>query len=145
MRPSIVQALCDRRSQIRARWETLLRIEHTATPLANPDLLVLLIDQTLDEIFAALRRSRLPAAATMPAEVGPENPFLTYYHGAEQVLLEALVLEQSTVAGLEAAERDASLAELKGVIRAIASRDITAFEGVSRHRMPAAHHHGASA
>lgn len=138
MRPSVVQALSDRRAQIRARWETLLRIEHTVTPLANPDLLVLLMDQTLDEIFAALRRTRPPAVTPLPAHIGADNPFRIYYQGAEQVLLEALVLEQVATPGLDAAERDTGLAELKTVVQAIASRDIAAFEGVSRHRDTAA-------
>jgi hypothetical protein len=44
VKASLIQALSSRRREIRQRWDMLLRLERIETPLANPDVLVHLID-----------------------------------------------------------------------------------------------------
>ena len=51
MQDELMSALLARRSQIRGRWEALLRVERASSPLANPDALVHLLDWTIDEVF----------------------------------------------------------------------------------------------
>jgi len=132
MSPAFLRTLRARRATIRSRWEALLRIERVTTPLANPDTLVYLFNQTLDEVFALL---------AAPGERGPLlplpegcacNPFRAYYVAGEQALLEALVLAQAARPG-GAAERAEAVAELKLAVNTIAGRDIDSMNGLCLH------------
>ncbi len=132
MEEKFIRTLDARRAQIRGRWEAFLRIERVNTPLANPDTLVYLFAQTLDEFFALLRN---PPVRHLPATVAPaseKNPLVAYFTAGEQALLEALVLAQAESRDLNPVERDADVAELKRVVQRIARREIGAWEGVCR-------------
>lgn len=132
MLPAHLRTLRARRATIRSRWEALLRIERVTTPLANPDTLVYLFNQTLEEVFALL---------AAPGERGPLvalhegcacNPFRAYYVAGEQALLEALVLAQAARPGA-AAERAEAVADLKFAVNTIARRDIESMNGLCLH------------
>ena len=130
MQGKIIKALQERRAQIRARWEALLRIEKVTTPLANPDTLVFGLDQSLDEIFAALRQ---PPPHTPGAErAGDEgpSPWRAYFRAGEQALLESLVLLQAEMDSLDPAARDTSFGNLKQVINNLTQREIGAWAGI---------------
>lgn len=130
MQESLLRRMRAQRTQIRSRWEALLRVEKLKTPLANPDTLVYLFDQTLDEIFAALRH---PPAATpaIPLARGCEkNPLVTYFAAGEQALLEALVHAQAEVKGLTPEHRDNDFAELKQVMHTLAQKEISTLDEV---------------
>jgi hypothetical protein len=138
MQEAFIRTLSARRVQIRARWEAFLRIERVNTPLANPDALVYLFDQTLDEVFAKLRDPS-PRHTLGPLEpASGKNPLVAYFIAGEQALLEALVFAQADSQELDPAERDADLATLKSIMRTIARRDIGSLEGLSRSKKPAA-------
>ncbi len=130
MQGKIIKALQERRAQIRARWEALLRIEKVTTPLANPDTLVFGLDHSLDEIFAALRQ---PPPHTPEAELarleGP-SPWRAYFRAGEQALLESLVLLQAEMNSLDPAARDTSFGNLKQVINNLTQREIGAWAGI---------------
>lgn len=130
MQEVYLRALMAGRAQIRARWESLLRIEKVNTPLANPDTLVYLFDQTIDEVFAALRHHPAPRATPPPAGACDKNPLFAYFVAGEQAVLEALVLVQAGARNLDPKERDADVAHLKQVMHKIARRDIGSLEGV---------------
>jgi len=130
MQEAFIRALRSRRAQIRARWETFLRIEKVNTPLANPDTLVYLFDQTLDEVFAALHDTPVPRHPAPPAGPCEKNPLCAYFVAGEQALLEALILAQAGTHNLDPKERDADVAHLKHVMHRIARRDIGSLEGV---------------
>jgi hypothetical protein len=141
MQEDLIRALRDRRGDIRARWETLLRIERVNTPLANPDALVFMIDWTCDELFAALAHapSRRRAGRLSDTNGRPEcpcgrNPLLTYFAAGEQALEEALILEQASRPSLEPLERDAAFAELQIAVREIARREIESFCAICQYR-----------
>lgn len=138
MHEAFVQTLRARRAQIRARWETFLRIEKVNTPLANPDMLVYLFDQTLDEVFNTLEDSTAPRHPVPPANARQDNPLSAYFLAGEQALLEALVLAQAGVHDLDPKERDADLAQLRHVMHKIARRDLSSLEGVLKTRRAAA-------
>ena len=135
MHEAFIHTLSAHRSQIRARWEGFLRVERVNTPLANPDTLVYLFDQTLDDIFAMLREPPPPDPAPVSLKhVSGKNPLIAYFVACEQALLEVLILAQVGSPALDPAERAADLAELKRVVRTISHRDIGTLEGVCRPR-----------
>lgn len=123
----------DLRAGIKARWEALLRIEQTTTPLGSPDVLIGMFDQTLTEVFALLAKPNDKAVAP-PAEVCVCNPYRHYYRSAEQALLEALVLHQSRQPALSPEQRDRERVALQTAVRMIAARDIGLFRDICQHR-----------
>lgn len=138
MKESLLRALRDRRPQIRRRWEALLRLERVETALANPDTLVFMFDQTLDEVLAAL-----PGRSTEPVQARPHcrcdcNPMRAYFPALEQALLETLVLVQTELPALGARARVAAVTELCTVLRRIARRELAVFDQICRrrHRRP---------
>jgi hypothetical protein len=85
------------RPMIKQRWEALLRAEPIASPLANPDTLVFLMDETLQQIIAALRtRSVKLGVRHVPTVIAPLqgkcacgiNPLLAYYTTGRYALRE---------------------------------------------------------
>lgn len=141
MQEDLIRALRDRRGDIRARWETLLRIERVNTPLANPDALVFMIDWTCDELFTALTHSHGRRRSGRVTDNGARadcpcgrNPLLTYFAAGEQALEEALILEQASRPALEPAERDTAFTELQLTVREIARREIESFCAVCQYR-----------
>ncbi len=130
MQESLLRRMRAQRTQIRSRWEALLRVEKLKTPLANPDTLVYLFDQTLDEIFAALRHPPSPIPAIPLARGCEKNPLVTYFAAGEQALLEALVHAQAEVKGLTPEHRDADFAELKQVMHTLAQKEISTLDEV---------------
>ena len=143
MEYKILNALTSRRTETRARWETLLRIEGVNTPLANPDALVHLFDWTLDEVFlrfsgiesadSALWPTQLIRGDPFACECG-RNPFVAYFKAAKQALMEALVLEQSKMPRLDPIDRDLAAAELRQVIETIGQSEVEAFCALCVHR-----------
>jgi len=140
MQEAFIKALQERRAQIRARWETFLRIEKVSTPLANPDTLIYLFDQTLNEVFHALGEPQPARPAPPPPIARDKNPLYAYFLAGEQALLEALILIQAGAHGLEPRERDADVTHLRHIMHKIARRDIESLEGVFQSRKPAAAH-----
>lgn len=140
MQEAFIRTLRARRGQIRARWEAFLRVERVNTPLANPDTLVYLFDQTLDEIFNALGDPPPLRQIAPPASDCEKNPLFAYFVAGEQALLEALVLAQAGARDLDPKERDADVAHLRQVMHKIARRDIGSLEGVLHSRKSSAAH-----
>jgi hypothetical protein len=135
MQPLTAHALDSRRSEIKERWAALLRGEPVNTPLANPDTLVYLIDDTLDAVFVAIRdpanrrkRNRPPVCAC------GRNPFIAYFIAGKQALFEALVLAQAQLPALNPAERDHDADVLNEVIRTVIGEEIDSFGEVCQHR-----------
>lgn len=152
-----IHALQAHQSDIRRRWETLLREEPVASALADPDILTRLFSTTLGELFAALQPRPPRPEADPSAELSAaysrirsgcvcgRNPLLRYFLTGEQALLE-------TQASLEAGDSTHSataMTELHCVIRRIARREVDAFCGLCRYRAsggkplsPPPPHHG---
>ena len=133
MHKEIIEALQQRRAQIRARWEALLRIEKVTTPLANPDTLVFALDQSLDEIFSTLDQSlpHLPGTSSIPSD--SPSPWRAYFQAGEQALLESLVLLQAEMKSLDPVARDTSFGNLKQVINNLTQREIEPWDAIHRH------------
>lgn len=83
------------RPAIKREWESLLRTEPTLSPLAEPDILVFMMDATLTQVFAEAGRD---TAGGWRAHVGNlgrplqrhcacgRNPLLNYYATGELAL-----------------------------------------------------------
>lgn len=141
MKPSLLQALDQRRPEIRARWEALLRLEKPATALASPDILVHLFDHTLDDVLTPKRPAGKPAAVVGPIPGRCDcNPLRPYFATLEQALLEALIWAQAADVALGAAERVEQVGELCRRMRLVAQREICLLDGLCRH--PAAESSG---
>lgn len=132
MQAEFIRTLQAGRKQICARWEAFLRIERVNSPLANPDTLVYLFDQTLDEVFERLGDSLPRRSFARLNQVSDKNPFVAYYRAGEQALLEALIHTQAKSSTLDSSSRDTDLAKLKLVLGTIARREILAWEGICR-------------
>ena len=132
MQDEIVNALQQRRAQIRARWEALLRIEKVTTPLANPDTLVFALDQSLDEIFSTLRQAPPSKADPKPLPIESPSPWQAYFRAGEQALLESLILIQAETKSLDPSARDLAFGRLKQEINNLTQRETKAWNAISR-------------
>lgn len=134
MNPELIRELQAMRPQIRDRWEALLRVERLHTPLANPDTLVYMFDQTLDEVLAGLPRGPVRSAGPSLICRSKANPMQVYFPALEQALLEALIHAQAGQPKLAARRRRtttahaAAVTELRATLRRIARREIAAFD-----------------
>lgn len=136
MQEEVYRELMVRRAQLRQRWEALLRIERTSSPLANPDALVFMMDWTLDRIWEALNQAgpRGDGAGGQVSCGCGLNPLLSYFTSMEQALLESLVLAQAAVATQSPGQREVELVELKRLIASEAARELAAFCAVCQRR-----------
>ncbi|MFO1448142.1 MAG: hypothetical protein U1F61_08305 [Opitutaceae bacterium] len=143
MHEVLLHALRRHRATLRARWETLLRAEPACSPLANPDVLVLMMEWTLDEWENAMRhqpsrRRRAHSLPDTPSEECPcgMNPLLRYFSTAETALDEALTILPIPTGEGEAAifAREAFVADAKRALKVVAGREIATFCAVCQQR-----------
>jgi len=140
MNAELISKLQAMRPQIRERWEALLRVERLHTPLANPDTLVYMFDQTLDEVLAGLPRGPVRSAGPRLTCQSKANPMQVYFPAMEQALLEALIHAQAGHLKPEAGKRrtaaghHAAVTELRATLRRIARREIAAFDKLCEKR-----------
>lgn len=141
MEESLVQALHTRRPQIRERWEALLRVERATTALAHPDTLVHLVDWSLAEVLRTLPLRTPPHRSSGQAHAGlragcacGRNPLLHFFIAGEQAMLEALVVAQAELPGLDPIRRDRAVTELYLVMRGLAHAEVASFCSLCQHR-----------
>jgi hypothetical protein len=140
---ALIEAMDSRRSRIRASWERLLKGERVNTALARPEVLIYLIEPTLDRIFAALRhlpRTSVNLKSDLAAEEFKRaacecgrNPLLVFFLAGEQALLDELIHLQAEASELVGNPRTQDVTELYLVIRHEARREVGAFCAVCVH------------
>jgi hypothetical protein len=142
MESGVIERLEALRPEVKAKWETLLRVEPVSSPLAAPDTLVHLIDWTLDALFDSLRpphgRRRAGRAGFSVADCAAlcpcgRNPLLAYFVAGEQAVLETLVLVQARHGHQDSAQSLVVL-ELKHALAGLARKEIEAFCAVCQYR-----------
>jgi hypothetical protein len=134
MQADLIRQLEARRAGICRRWEDLLRVERSVSPLASPDILVHMFKLTLDELFHSLASAHdagKPEAASCPCG---RNPLLTYFSAGRQATREALVLAQAAQPSILPADRDGAMADLDFAYSRIAQREIESFCAVCQFR-----------
>jgi hypothetical protein len=147
MDEALLCALLARRPAIRRQWERLLRLEKPASALAHPDMLVRLIDSTLDEVFVDMRRKSRRATRRLAARRRPRsydhvraacgcggNPLIEYFLAGERALIEALVLAQADSPPTGPMAHGTAATEVHVVVRHIAEREVTLFCSVCQIR-----------
>lgn len=149
MHEALLRALQAQRPTLLARWESLLRANPSPNALGNPDVLVLMMNWTLEEWESTLRRPnirrrRSSRMGTSEGTADPcpcgQNPLLGYFRSAETALDEALATLVAPKAGdpASAAEwslsRDAFATEARRALRQVADREISSFCAVCRQR-----------
>ncbi|MCC5024966.1 MAG: hypothetical protein J6386_20210 [Candidatus Synoicihabitans palmerolidicus] len=129
MHDGFLRALQTQRSNLRQRWEALLRTERVSSPMAHPDTLVHLMDWTLDRLFDELRQPQMRLHTVCDDQRGPaqscacgKNPLLAYFSTVEQAVVEALLVTDAHLESLSLMEKRASLQDLKHAVHAVARR-----------------------
>jgi hypothetical protein len=135
MKRAFIAALEGRRATVRHFWEASLRRVPVSTPLANPDALVFMMDETMDALFAAARSRSLRhwLVADPVAHIQSSasfrcgfNPLAAYFLAGESALVSTCGLIKAepplTENGLLNSQR-----ELLFVFRVLAHRELNAF------------------
>ncbi len=130
----LIEQIIARRSDIKHRWRTLLGIEPVNSAMAHPEVLALMLDETLQRIFAALRSPRRRQAETKLACECGRNPFTAYFVAGRQALFEVLIEVQASMPSLSAAQRQSSLEKVKRAFEKVAHEEVDAFAAVCQHR-----------
>jgi len=142
MRRQFLQALAGLRPMIKTCWEVLLRAGPPCSPLGNPDTLVFMMDQTLDDFFAAARSptprrwlGRYPLLCNSLAETCScdQNPLLNYFVSGEQAIL---AIAGQTLAGLTPGTEDGEqiLSEVQLVFHYLAQHELQTFCDLCREK-----------
>lgn len=144
MHDSILLGLQAMRSDLRERWEALLREAPVTSPLASPDVLVHLMNWTLDEVFKSLtcppnrRRAKHRHAdgtvdkTRLHCRCGM-NPLQTYFICLEQALSETAYKVFRLMENPWAADREVILAETRLAVSTVATREMNTFCAVCQH------------
>jgi hypothetical protein len=127
MQSALIENFEAQRSIIYARWKDLLSLDRKASPLASPEILVYMVDSTIDELLNVFREMKDQPPQEPPAAVAcpcGRNPYLPYFASGRQAMREALVLAQAAIPFLDPTERDHALRELEAAYGQIERRHI---------------------
>ena len=99
VRQRILCLLTDRRTDLKSEWEKRLRAEPVRSALGHPDILMYMMDETLDQLADLLLR-RQTARVRHPADFESRcrchfNPLLAYFSTGIDALLAVLAQEAS--------------------------------------------------
>jgi hypothetical protein len=136
MKQGYLEALDGHRAEIKRKWEILLRAAPATTPLGNPDTLVYLIDESLQQLFSLFHSksthqwlSRHPPATHL---IGMSchcrlNPLINYFIAGQAALAFAAQSVPGSQHHLDDLEATACVDELLLTFRFLAHREIHAF------------------
>ncbi len=152
MKAAFLRTLNRRRALIKQRWRAVLEHAPTRTPLANPQLLAYLIDDTLDELLPGPTQGAAPPSSRHPdslvelhdaAKVFLSscrcglNPYIGFFLAGEAALV-SVIREIEPTEQLTEHEILAAETKLLFALRVIGHRDVNAFCEVCRVEHPAA-------
>jgi len=135
MKKGFMEAIEGRRGEIKRKWELLLRAAPATTPLGNPDALVYLMDESLDQLFTLFhgRTSHPCSRAHLAAKgLGTDchcrlNPLINYFISGQTALGFAAQEIPRSELRLDDVTTTACIDELIVVFRLLAHREIRAF------------------
>ena len=145
MKLGYLEALDGHRAEIKRKWEVLLRAAPAMTPLGNPDTLVFLMDDSLQQLFSLLRsRSAhpwLPGHAAAARTFGMTchcrlNPLINYFIAGEAALAFAAQTVPRSQHHLDDLVATTCVDELLLTFRFLAHREINAFCEVCQYSPP---------
>ncbi len=136
MKKAFLEALDAHRPEIRRKWELLLRAAPPTTPLGNPDTLVYLMDQTIEQLFSLYRSksahtwlTRHPPA-TRALGNGCHcrlNPLINYFIAGQAAVAFVAQAVPRSKHHLEDVAATECVDELMTTFRFLAHREIHAF------------------
>jgi hypothetical protein len=136
VKKAYLEALDGHRAEIRRKWEILLRAAPATTPLGNPDTLVYLMDESIQQLFSLFHRkstqqwpSRHPPAARI---IGTSchcrlNPLINYFIAGQAALAFVAQAVPYSQHHLDDAAATLCVDELLLTFRLFARREIQAF------------------
>jgi len=142
MKQGYLEALDGHRAEIKRKWELLLRAAPATTPLGNPDTLVYLMDESLEQLFSLFRsRSTHPwlsrhPPATRIADLSCHcrlNPLINYFIAGQAALAFAAQTVPRSRHHLDDVAATACVDEVLLTFRFLAHREIDAFCAVCQH------------
>lgn len=144
MLPAFAEGLREKRPMIKDAWERRLRRESVTSPLANPDTLVMMMESTLDELFAAVERCG-PAPAEHRHRISRDrtgclcglNPLLAYFRTLAATVCCLVAAEGSPFREGDPAGMTRCLDQTMETLRGIARRDIASFCAVCQSELAA--------
>lgn len=134
------------RNVIKGVWERRLRAESVTSPMANPDTLVMMMDQTFDELLDTLvdtgtegHRPRPRGKRDGSGCLCGMNPLLAYFRTFALALCGVIQTGGRRFAEIDGATLALCLDETLLNLRDIAQRDIAAFCSVCQSPLSAGH------
>jgi hypothetical protein len=136
MKLGYLEALDGHRAEIKRKWEVLLRAAPATTPLGNPDTLVYLMDESLQQLFSLFRSkstrqwlSQHPPAARL---IGTNchcrlNPLINYFIAGQAALAFVAQTVPRSQHHLDDVDATNCVDELLLTFRFVAHREIHAF------------------
>ena len=136
MKKAYLEALQGRRAEIKRQWDTLLRAAPPTTPLAHPDTLVHLMDESLRQLFSLFHsrstRSWLIRHPPTTNRIGSDchcrlNPLINYFIAGQTALAFVAQSVPREEHHLENLDATACVDELLLTFRFLSHREINAF------------------
>ncbi|HEY5552346.1 MAG TPA: hypothetical protein VIK52_10690 [Opitutaceae bacterium] len=134
MLPAFAEELRARRPWIKDAWERRLRRESVTSPLANPDTLVMMMERTLDELFAALESAAGTSTECKPRGTRDKtgclcglNPLLAYFRTLAATLCSVGTADGRPFSCGDSAKASRCIDVTIETLREIARRDIASF------------------
>jgi len=145
MKRAFLRVLLGQRASIKQRWRAVLQAAPIHTPLANPDVLAHLIDDTLEELFWGVLYQRAGSVGNEEGdtkylvEMGSRcglNPYVGYFLAGEAALVGEIKTLKPTA---QLSENEILLAEseLLRAFRMMSHREVNAFCEICRIERPA--------
>ena len=145
MKCALLSALLARKATIKEQWRSTLQSCPAHSPLAHPDLLGYLIDETIDELTLALWQERPETTSSANSGLGTGsafsiscayNPYVGYFLAGESALVSAIRTIAPT-AELSENEILAEEIELLSAFRALSRREVVSFCRICQIEHPA--------
>ena len=142
MKQGYLEALDGHRAEIKRKWELLLRAAPATTPLGNPDTLVYLMDESLEQLFSLLRSKSThpwlsgdpPATRVVDSTCHCRlNPLINYFIAGQAALAFAAQTVPRSQHHLDDVAATMCVDELLVTFRYLAHREVSVFCEVCLH------------
>jgi hypothetical protein len=148
MKQGYLEALDGHRAEIKRKWEIFLRAAPATTPLGNPDTLVFLMDQSLQQLFSLFRSKsahcwlsrRQPAPRVAGATCHCRlNPLINYFIAGQAAVAFVAQTVPRSQHHLDDLTANSCVDELLLTFRFLSHREVRSFCEICRYSPANAH------